>query len=304
MTRGPLEQCASLLAGVALSNEPLGPRTTYRVGGPAALFVVVDSEDVLARVAAAVATSGVEVLVVGNGSNMLVADAGFPGLALQLGGEFASITVDASGCVVAGGATPYPVLARTTAAKGFAGLEWAVGIPGTTGGGVRMNAGGHGATTSERLVAASVLDLSSGDLHDRPVAALACGYRTTSVSAHEIVVSARFATDRGDRAASLAKIDEIVRWRREHQPGGRNCGSVFTNPLTSSAGALIEEAGMKEVRVGGAHVSMKHANFIQADPGATAEDVRRLVEVVRAAVAARMGVELATELRFVGFASA
>jgi UDP-N-acetylmuramate dehydrogenase len=295
--------CAALLGADARSFEPLGPRTTYRVGGPADLFIELDSESLLERVAAAVVASGVEVLVVGNGSNLLIADAGFRGLAIHLGGTFAGLTIDEhGGRVVAGAALSYPVLARQSVASGLGGLEWAVGIPGTVGGAVTMNAGGHGSATEMNLLDATLVDLVTGEQRCAEVDTLACSYRHTAVDATTLVVRATFRTEpHSDREESLALIDEIVRWRREHQPGGHNCGSVFTNPVGDSAGRLIEAAGLKGRRLGSAEVSTKHANFIQSDPGGTAADVRRLIDLVRDRVRSESGIELETELRIVGF---
>ena len=291
---------ARLLGERANRDVPVGPLTTYRVGGPAALLAEVNTEDDLRAVAAAVTESGIPVLVVGRGSNLLLADAGFPGLAVTLGGVFAELELAATE-VRAGGAVSLPVLARRTAAAGLTGLEWAVGVPGSVGGAVRMNAGGHGSDVSETLVRARIVDL--GTVHDREVAKddLSLGDRTSSVQGHEIVVAATFALAEGDKATSEAQIAEIVRWRRENQPGGSNAGSVFTNPAGDSAGRLIDAAGLKGHRVGYAHVSPKHANFFQADEGGSADDVVALIEEVQRLVEERMGVRLEPELRLIGF---
>ena len=278
----------------------MGPLTTYRVGGPAALLTEIQAEDDLGAVAQAVTTTGIPVLVVGRGSNLLLADAGFPGLAVTLGGVFAELHLAATE-VHAGGAVSLPVLARRTAAAGLTGLEWAVGVPGSVGGAVRMNAGGHGSDISKTLVSARIVDLSTGD--DREVATdeLALGYRTSRVESHDLVVGATFALAQGNRAASEAQIAEIVRWRRENQPGGSNAGSVFTNPPGDSAGRLIDAAGLKGHRVGSAHVSPKHANFFQADEGGSADDVVALIKEVQQIVEERTGTRLHPELRLVGF---
>lgn len=297
-----LDEAARLLGSLARRDEAIGPRTTYRVGGASALFVLVERNEDLELVHAAVAASGVELLVLGRGSNMLVADGGFGGLCLVLGEPYAEIVLDPTTCRArAGGAAQYPVLARQSAAGGLAGMEWAVGIPGSVGGAVAMNAGGHGAQTSDTLLSASVLDLSSGRLEQRAVAALELGYRRSSLSVGELVLEAAFQLRPGDTDASAAEIASIVRWRREHQPGGRNAGSVFTNPPGDSAGRLIEAAGLKGYRIGSAVVSDKHANFVLADLGGSADDVYVLVGEVQRLVAQRLGVELATELRLVGF---
>lgn len=297
-----VEAVAARLGDRARRGAPLGARTTYRLGGPAALLTVVDDEDDLAAVVAAVSASGIEVLVLGRGSNLLVAEAGFPGLCVVLGQSFAGWRVGGDRVVAAGGAVAYPALARATAEAGLAGMEWAVGIPGSVGGAVRMNAGGHGSQTADRLVSARLVDLRTGS--DRMVGRhdLAISYRRSGVRADEVVVSACFALDLGDRGESAATIAGIVAWRRENQPGGRNAGSVFQNPPGDSAGRLIELAGLKDLRLGGARVSAAHANFIQVDPGASADDVYSLICEVGRLVAERCGVELELEICLVGFA--
>jgi UDP-N-acetylmuramate dehydrogenase len=295
-----LDELAARLGAAATLHAPLGSRTTYRVGGTAALGVEPVDEDALLQVARAMAGLDVPVLVVGNGSNLLVADAGFAGLAVALGSGFEGLVVEGTEVRV-GGAQALPRLARRTAAAGLAGLEWAVGVPGTVGGAVRMNAGGHGSDTVSTLVAYRVVDLATAMAVDRPVEDLAAGYRHTSVTAGEVVVEATFRLALGDPATGRSAIDEIVRWRRANQPGGANAGSVFANPPGDSAGRLIDACGGKGLRIGTAEVSPKHANFIQADRGGSADDVRRVMDRVRADVAAAFGVELTTEVRMVGF---
>ncbi|MEA2717101.1 MAG: UDP-N-acetylmuramate dehydrogenase, partial [Actinomycetota bacterium] len=286
--RGAVDAAAAVLGDRARRDVPLGPLTTYRVGGPAALLVRAENEDDLALVGEAVTQSGIEVLVVGRGSNLLVADAGFPGLVLTLGDNFATIEVDGT-LVRAGAAVSLPVLARRTAAAGLTGLEWAVGVPGSVGGGVRMNAGGHGSEIRGTLRRARLVDLArsrrqppaaakDGAIAGRAAGAgrgpvdveaaeLGLGYRRSTVAAGQVVVAAEFELETGDRATSEAELAAITRWRRENQPGGANAGSVFTNPPGDSAGRLIDAAGCKGRRRGSAFVSPKHANFFQVDNG-------------------------------------
>lgn len=289
------------LPGRVERDAPLAGLTTYRVGGPAAVLVRARREGDLAVVAAALRRHRPPLLILGRGSNLLVADTGFPGLALVLEGEFEEIT-PGDGTVRAGGAVGLPVLARQAAAAGLTGLEFYVGIPGTVGGAVRMNAGGHGRETREVLRSARVVDLAGDGLGvDRSVDELALGYRSSAIGPTDVVAGATFTVDPDAPAACEARIGEIVRWRREHQPGGANAGSVFRNPPDESAGALIERCGLKDLRIGGAVVSPKHANFIQAEAGATAADVRALVREVQRRVLAETGVALQPELHFVGF---
>lgn len=295
-----IDALAGRLKDLAERDVPIGPLTTYRVGGRAALLAEVRGEADLVTLLGAVPGLEVPVLVLGKGSNLLVADSGWPGLCVRIGDKLAALDIEASR-VTAGGGTPYPVLARRSAAAGLVGMEWAVGIPGSVGGAVRMNAGGHGAETSERLRSARLVDLRAGSDREVAVGDLHMSYRHSSISGSEIVVEAVFALEQGDPEEAEERIGEIVRWRRENQPGGQNAGSVFTNPEGDSAGRLIEEAGLKGLSIGSASVSAKHANFIQAEPGGSADDVRRLAERVREVVRDRLGVELSVEVQMVGF---
>lgn len=299
-TTDVVTRAAELLGDLARRDVPIGPMTTYRVGGSADVFVDVTSDDDLLRVAHAVSSTGAPVLVVGRGSNLLVADAGFRGVAVRLGDAFATIDIDGT-TVRAGGAVSLPVLARRTAAASLTGLEWAVGVPGSVGGAVRMNAGGHGAETSETLRRIRRVDLETGADEVVDAAALDLSYRRSNVTSAQVVVWAEYDLAPGDGAASERQIAEIVRWRRDNQPGGQNCGSVFTNPDGDSAGRLVDAAGLKGHRRGTAFVSPKHANFIQADDGGLAADVRDLIVDVQQAVEARFGVRLVPELRMIGF---
>lgn len=291
------------LPGRVARVQALAELTTYRLGGPVAVVVRVADDAELATVAELVATHDPAVLVVGRGSNLLVADSGFDGLGVVLGGEFEELTIDtAAGRARAGGAVPLPVLARQAAAAGLGGLEFFVGIPGSVGGAVRMNAGGHGRETREVLDRAWVADLRAGGV---PVARTAdeldLRYRHADLTATDVVTRADLLGRADDPARCSRRIDEVVRWRRAHQPGGANAGSVFRNPEGDSAGRLIDAAGLKGLRVGGATVSEKHANFFQADPGATAGDVHALVVEVQRRVLDDSGVCLQPELHMVGF---
>lgn len=308
----PWDAALGFLGERLRTEVPMGPYCTYRVGGAAARFVEVANAAELRRIAEAVAgDAGGDpartVLVVGRGSNLLVGDAGFPGLVLQLGESFAEVTSEASpaggtALLRAGGAASLPVVARRSVALGLTGFEWAVGVPGSIGGAVRMNAGGHGADMSEVLVGVRVVDLSTGEDVEMDAAGLELGYRRSSIRPAQVVVRADLTLGEGSRTDGESRLSEIVRWRREHQPGGPNAGSVFTNPPDDSAGRLIDAAGCKGLRVGTASVSTKHANFIQADPGGHADDVVALMFEVAARVSAHSGVQLHAETVLVGVA--
>lgn len=295
-----IEAAATHLGARVEREVPLGSLTTYRVGGDAALLARVGDDDGLRAVAAAVAATGIDVLIVGKGSNLLVADAGFPGLAVMLEDSFAAVTVNGPD-VEAGAAAALPVVARRTVAAGLTGFEWAVGVPGSIGGAVRMNAGGHGSDMAAALSRVRVVDLRTGEDGWVAAADLQLGYRRSSIAAHQLVLAARLSLEPGDVERGTAALAEIVAWRRVHQPGGPNAGSVFANPPGDSAGRLIDAAGGKGRRRGTAMVSTKHANFIQVDEGGHADDVRALMHEVQALVRATSGVDLQPETRLVGF---
>jgi UDP-N-acetylmuramate dehydrogenase len=282
-------------------DVPMGALTTYRVGGRAAAVVVVDDHETLSAVAAAVAGTGIPVMTLGRGSNMLVADRGFDGLVVHMAGDYAAINVVDETIVIAGAAAKLPVVARTTVGYGLTGFEWAVGVPGSIGGAVRMNAGGHGADMKDALLDADVVDFAVGERRIVPAEELQLSYRQSALRTDELVVGCRLSLSSGDERKGKAEMAEIVQWRRDKQPGGQNAGSVFTNPDGDSAGRLIDIAGGKGLRVGTAVVSDKHANFIQADEGGTAADVLQVMIEVRTLVEYAHGVVLQPETHLVGF---
>ncbi len=296
-----VDLAASILGSLAQREAPLGVRTTYRVGGAARLLVRARSLDDLRLVHRAHLESRLPVLPVGRGSNLLVADRGYNGIAVVLEG-FDEVSSTGS-AVTAGGAVALPVLARTTARLALTGLEWAVGVPGSVGGGIRMNAGGHGSDIAANLVGVHVFDLVTGQDGDMPATSLGLRFRGSDLCDDQVVMSATFHLAPGNREASEAELTEIVRWRRQHQPGGQNAGSVFVNPIPGvlSAGQVIDEIGLRGLRIGTACVSEKHANFIQADDNGSADDVARVMAHVRAVVLRERGIDLHSENRLVGF---
>jgi UDP-N-acetylmuramate dehydrogenase len=297
-----VEAAARILGPLAERGVALAPLTTYRVGGPAALFVRPRTIDDMAVIARAVEASDLPVLVVGRGSNLLVADDGFRGIAISLSILGTSIEIEGT-CVHAGGAVALPVLARRTVASGLTGFEWAVGVPGTVGGGVRMNAGGHGSDIASSLRSVELFDIGRAAATVLPAAVLGLRFRGSDIGDRQVVVAATLDLAPGSVERSTAELDEIVRWRREHQPGGQNAGSVFVNPVPGevTAGELIDRVGLRGLRIGSAHVSDKHANFIQGTDGGSATDVLRVIETVRRVVAEETGFVLRSEVRLVGF---
>lgn len=292
---------ALIASGRLRSALPLGSLTTYHFGGPARWLLDAADESDLVMAGRFAAEERLEVFVLGRGSNVVVASSGFDGLVIRLGEEFLRRTIHPGGEVRAGGAAPLPLLARDSARSGWGGLEFFVGIPGSVGGAVRMNAGCHGHDTAGCLITARVMVLATGEVTERSPRDLELSYRHSNLTAGEVVLAARFATHATTPAAAEDEIREITRWRKETQPGGTlNAGSVFKNPPGDAAGRIIDALGLKGLRVGGVSVSERHANFFVAGDGATPEDLFQLVGEVRRRVADATGIELEPELRFVG----
>lgn len=302
MVTSSFDDIASRLGPMAVRHGALAPLTTYRLGGPAAVLVRPTDRAQLAHIAAVLADHDVPVLVVGRGSNLLIADEGFAGVVVVTA-DLAERIDFVDERMVCSANVLMPVAARRSVAHGLTGFEWAVGVPGSVGGGVRMNAGGHGSDIAAALVRVTIFDVRTGRCGDVASDALGLRFRGSALADTQLVVEAELQLAAGDVRAAEAELAEIVRWRREHQPGGQNAGSVFVNPVPGevAAGQLIDAAGLRGWRVGGAVVSEKHANFIQAEPGATAADVRALIEHVRAVVAERCGYVMRSEIRHVGW---
>jgi len=292
------ERLRGLVRGRVLESEPLGPLTTFRVGGAVDVLVEVETVDDLAAVGV-LADESMPLAIVGRGSNLLVSDDGFRGVAMKLGRGFRFHDVTDAGLRL-GGAVYLPAAARLTARLGLTGFEFAAEIPATFGGAVAMNAGAHDACIADVLVAASVFDLRSGVERRVMAEDLGYGYRHSALGQHDVVIGGEIALRKGDPQDVASRIGAYLQWRREHQPPGRSAGSVFVNPPGDAAGRLIDEAGAKGMRVGGAEVSSVHANFIVASPDASAGDIWLLIQRVRDLVAERSGVTLQPEVRFLG----
>lgn len=290
------------VAGVddVAEDATLADLTTLRVGGPVAALVTAESDDDLAAVGRVATEHGIPWLVVGRGSNMLVADAGWPGIVVTLGRGFRGVEFDGTR-VRAGAAEPLPSLAVRVAGEGLGGFAWAAAVPGSLGGAVRMNAGAHGGEMSQALVEVEVFRLRSGVREVWAASALGLRYRHSELPDDAVVVSAVLELPRADATQLRADIKEIRQWRREHQPINEpNCGSVFTNPPDDSAGRLVDAVGGKALRIGGATISDRHANFIVTSSDASAQDVHDLITEVRARVHDAFGVALRPEVVIVG----
>lgn len=292
-------------------DAEFGARTTYRVGGRARVLIEADDPGRIAGLEAVI-DDHVPVIVLGNGSNLLVSDDGFEGVVVALGVaadgghiSYESSDDSATCVVVADSQVRLPILARKTVAAGWCGLEWAVGVPGSVGGAVRMNAGGHGSDMEATILAAELLNLRTGSRREVPRSDLGLRFRGSALSDEHFVVRASLQVSSPADHDCGAELSSIVAWRRDHQPGGQNAGSVFVNPGegNQSAGALIDGAGLRGRRIGSAEVSEKHANFIQADLGGRASDVVELMTEVQLRVKESTGITMRSEIRLVGFAA-
>jgi UDP-N-acetylmuramate dehydrogenase len=285
--------------GRVLENEPLARYTTYRIGGPARFLVMpADPEDV-AKALDLAASGGLPWLALGLGSNLLVKDAGFPGVVIRLGKGIDKFEMKGATAIVGAG-LPTPLLARRTAEAGFAGVERFIGIPGTVGGGVYMNAGAHGAEFAEVLTECTVMD-ARGKIRQIPRKQISFKYRSSNLGS-VVVLEAKLALIEEPPAKLKEVQGRLFRWRKAGTPFDQPCcGSVFKNPSgTRTAGTLIDECGLKGFTVGGAQVSPLHANYIVNTGSATASDVLKVIDHVRKTVAKRTGVELELEVKVVG----
>jgi UDP-N-acetylmuramate dehydrogenase len=278
----------------------MAPLTTFRVGGPAALFLEPETAEDLGASSRAIRSAGVPYVVVGKGSNVLVSDEGFPGLVLRLGKGYRWAGRDGER-LTAGAAMPLPALAGVAQHHALSGLEFGVAIPASLGGAVRMNAGAHEGDMAGVVERVEVYLLELGEARSLTSAEVGFSYRRSALPADAVVVGTTLRLGPGDPEAIRASMDAARAWRRRTQPLAEpNCGSVFKNPPGDHAARLIEAAGVKGAREGGAEVSAKHANFIVTRPGASAADVTRLIELVRARVREDQGVDLEPEVQLIG----
>ena len=288
------------LGGRARTDEPLAPHTTFRVGGPADVFVEARTIDDLVNFVRLARQHGVSFFILGNGSNLLVRDGGIRGLVIENHCDQHSLDATTAIFTAESGAS-LPGIANRLARQGWSGLEWAIGVPGTLGGAVVGNAGAHGGSIADNLVAVTILD-ADGATRRLPKTDCAFAYRTSRFKrdAREVVLSAEFALRRDDPPACIARMNAYTEHRRRTQPTEPSVGSMFKNPPGDYAGRLIEQAGLKGTRVGNVEVSRVHANFFVNRGGATAQDALRLVEIAQRAVREKFGIALELEIQVVG----
>ncbi len=308
-----LAELATRVRGSVKLDERLARYTTYRIGGPAAALVVPsDCEDVASLVQFCLQTE-TPWFPLGLGSNVLISDRGFPGVVIRLGKGMEGIQVAAGGDCVwrVGAGLPTPRLARRSAGAGFAGVQRLIGVPGTVGGGVAMNAGAHGQEFSQVVQRVEVVD-SAGELHMLRGSDVRWCYRGSGLEG-VVITAATLQLSPGDPVALRKDVDQHLQWRREKTPfDERCCGSVFRNPVSiagvegsrrgelRTAGQLIDTAGLKGFRIGGAAVSTKHANYIVNVGGATAADVLAVIDAIQARMQRDFGIELELEVTIIG----
>ncbi len=306
----------AILGERLIQNEPAARHVTYRVGGPADYFLKATDEAELIVTLQTCRQREIPLLVVGNGSNMLVADKGWRGMMVENRLDKIELTtLDASrGLLRVGSGGLLGSLSRKIAKAGWSGLEFAATIPGSIGGGIVSNAGAHGGDFSQIITRLAVAT-SQGECRIFLPAEMQLNYRASRWRSsqgnakaplgdpgNELILWAEFLLNKGDPAEMKRHIDEMTAWRRTHQPQEPNAGSVFKNPPPPqpSAGSLIEAAGLKGHRIGGAQISPRHANFIVNISGASANDVLALINLARAAILERNGIELELENELLG----
>jgi UDP-N-acetylmuramate dehydrogenase len=281
------------------ANRPLADLTSFRIGGPADLFVMVENDGELMTAMAAAHRHEIPAMCLGAGTNLLISDRGVRGLVVKLGASFGRIVID-GGNVTAGAAMQFGAMVETVVDRGLAGLEFGEGIPGTVGGGLVMNAGAFGGEM------ARVVTLVHGVTIDGLARALTkdevnFAYRRTDLPPRFVITRVDFVLAHGDREELRARMMDLRSKRAARQPHGLpNAGSVFKNPPGNFAGRLLESVGLRGARMGGAAFSGQHANFIVNLGGARADEVRELIELARSRVMESTGVTLEPEVRLIG----
>jgi len=280
-------------------NEPMARHTTFKVGGPAALFVIVNSLQELRSTLLLSKKSGIPFLVVGRGSNLLVADSGFRGIVVRLGNYFSRINID-NDYVQAGAAISLPTLIRETYKEGFKSLAFAVGIPGTLGGAIRMNAGAYGDCFGNYLRKVT-LYTTDAQFKSFGHSEIEFDYRSSSLKDKGVILEATLKLEKGDPKLIKLQMERYFKARKDSQPlNMANAGSIFKNPPNKFAGKIIEDAGCKGWQEGSAVVSKKHANFIVNLGGAKASDIYGLMQKVQDRVLEKKNILLEPEITKVG----
>lgn len=309
MADSMLDKAAVMLGPQVRRNEPLAGYTSMRVGGPADLLLVCENVAEVRQAIAVADACGLPWLVLGSGCNVLVADRGIRGLVIVYrasGVAFSEDHLVSRPWVRAEAGAQIALVARAAIARGLAGLEWATGLPGTVGGAVVGNAGAFGGDVAGTLLSAQLLE-ADGSVVERPVEWFAFDYRTSCLKRQPVgqrrtvLLAASFNLQPGNPAALEQRAAEILEWRQTRHPSGATMGSTFKNPPGTHAGYLIEQAGLRGYRIGGAQISEKHGNFFMNVGHATAADVLALIEHARNEVLRQFGVELELEIELLGW---
>lgn len=299
-----MQQLKSLLSehkvGAVFLNEPMSKYTTWKIGGPADVLAVPETREQLAELIRILRENSIPWIQLGRGSNMLVSDKGIRGAVIKLGQGFDTVSFDGVN-VSAGGSTSFVKLSVLAGKEGLTGLEFAGGIPGSVGGAVYMNAGAHGSDVSRIFKSAEIV-LETGELVEYAADEMEFGYRHSILHEQKgIVTEAVFQLRHGDRKEISGAMSAYKDRRRRTQPlQSATAGSVFRNPPGDHAARLIEAAGLKGLRIGGAEISRQHANFIENTGQATAEDVLALMQKVQETIAERSGISLVPEVYVMG----
>ncbi len=300
---GRVMELSQILGRQARPNEALARHTAFRIGGPAELFVQAQTIDELVRFVQLAQQHHVPFFILGNGSNVLVLDGGIRGLVIENHCDHYQLDIldDQRAVLKAESGATLPGLANRLARDGWAGLEWAIGVPGTIGGAVIGNAGAHGACIADTLLRVTVLDIA-GERRELPKSEMGFAYRSSRLKQERnaAILSAEFEMTRADPAELVKRMTAFTEQRRRTQPTDPSVGSMFKNPPGDHAGRLIERAGLKGKRIANVEISPVHANFFVNRGGAMASDVLQLVEIVRERVDAHFGVTLELEIEIVG----
>ena len=286
-----------------LLDEPAASHTTYQCGGNFKYFATANTISALQQILRTCEESGVEAFIIGKGSNLLVSDSGFDGMVVQLGVDFRHAKLDETEThIIAGAGVAFAKVSQMAYSNNLSGLEFSVGIPGTIGGALGMNAGTGGVGLCDVVSSVSILDKNNNwSLSKMTKENFSYGYHHSSLSDFGVAVECEIPLTKTVTSNLKTAMEEKLRKRNETQPIGHNCGSVFKNPEGDSAGRLIEECGLKGMRIGGAEVSTLHANFFPNVEGAKAQDVYSLIRLAQSEVKAKFGIELEPEVQLLGF---
>lgn len=296
-----LKKYAEMLGCVCKENEPMSEHTTFRIGGPADIFIEPTSPETLADIVAACKRWEIPVHVVGNGSNLLVSDLGIEGAVIHISGGLCDISLNGAYELECGSGVKLSKLCTIALEHSLTGLEFAWGIPGTAGGAAYMNAGAYGSEMSDVLIKCTHID-ADGKFGSYEGKELAFGYRqSVYTDSDKIITSLKLRLKPDDPVEIRSRMDELFKLRKEKQPlEYPSAGSVFKRPHGNFAGSLIEQCGLKGFTIGGAQVNQKHAGFIINLGNATCYDVRKLIEHIKEEVFLQTSIKLETEIKFIG----